>query len=58
MEAFNKTRANFCCSLHCKGYNSYFFVNGKEIFKFKAGNRKSNFQLTNGLVSLSLEKYL
>ena len=26
----------FCLSLHCNGANSYFFVNGTEIYKFKA----------------------
>ena len=26
----------FCLSLHYKGANSYLFVNGKEIHKFKA----------------------
>ena len=30
-------------SLHCNADNSYFFVNGKEIFKFKAVNENSNF---------------
>ena len=25
----------FCLSLHCNGDNSYLFVNGKEIHKFK-----------------------
>ena len=25
------------------GYNSYFFVNGKEIFNFKADNKNFNF---------------
>ena len=26
----------FCLSLHCNGANSYLFVNGTEIYKFKA----------------------
>ena len=26
----------FCLSLHFKGPNSYFFLNGREIYKFKA----------------------
>ena len=26
----------FCLSLHCNGANSYLFVNGTEIIKFKA----------------------
>ena len=31
-------------SLNYNGDNSYLFVNGKEIFKFKAGNKNVNFQ--------------
>ena len=30
------TRKKFCLSLHYNGANSYLFVNGTEIFKFKA----------------------
>ena len=44
--------------------NSYFFVNGKEIFKFKAGNKSLTFQLNfllevflKDLEILCLEKY-
>ena len=33
----NKT---FCLSLHYNGDNSYLFVNGKEIYKFKAKDSK------------------
>ena len=29
--------------LHYRGRNSCLFVNGKEIFKFKAGNKNVNF---------------
>ena len=29
--------------LHYNGGNSYLFVNGKEIYKFKASNKKVNF---------------
>ena len=29
-------------SLHYKADNSYLFVNGKKIFKFKAGNKNVN----------------
>ena len=43
MEAFNKTRPNFSLRLHYNGYSSYLFVNGKEIFKFKADNGNANF---------------
>ena len=30
------TKNKFCLSLHYNGANSYLFVNGKEIVKFKA----------------------
>ena len=33
---FTVTRKNSCVSLHCNGANSYLFVNGTEICKFKA----------------------
>ena len=33
---FTATRKKFCLSLHYNGANSYLFVNGKEIVKFKA----------------------
>ena len=33
---FTVTRKNFCLSLHYNGANSYLFVNGTEIIKFKA----------------------
>ena len=33
---FTVTRKKFCLSLHYNGANSYLFVNGKEIYKFKA----------------------
>ena len=32
-------------SLHCNGDNSYLFVNGKEIYKFKADNWTVNFPI-------------
>ena len=32
---FTKTNTKFCFSLHYNGSNSYLFVNGKEIHKFK-----------------------
>ena len=40
---FTKANTKFCLSLHYNGDNSYLFVNGKEIFKFKAGNKNVNF---------------
>ena len=33
---FSKTNTNFFLSLHYNGEDSYLFVNGKEIHKFKA----------------------
>ena len=33
---FSVTKKKFCLSLHYNGANSYLFVNGTEIYKFKA----------------------
>ena len=33
---FSKENTKFCLSLHYNGANSYLFVNGTEIIKFKA----------------------
>ena len=33
---FTKTNTKFCLSLHYNGANSYLFINGTEIHKFKA----------------------
>ena len=33
---FTKENTKFCLSLHYNGADSYLFVNGKEIIKFKA----------------------
>ena len=35
---FTKQKKRFCLRLHYNGANSYLFVNGKEIHKFKAKN--------------------
>ena len=35
---FTVTKKKFCLSLHSNGDNSYLFVNGTEIIKFKAKN--------------------
>ena len=35
---FTKTNTKFCLSLHYNGVNSYLFVNGTEIHKFKAND--------------------
>ena len=34
--SFTLTRKVFCLSLHYNGANSYLYVNGKEMAKFKA----------------------
>ena len=33
---FAVTKKKFCLSLHYNGTNRFFFVNGTEIYKFKA----------------------
>ena len=33
---FIENNKKFCLSLHCNGANSYLFVNGTEVCKFKA----------------------
>ena len=37
---FTVKKRKFCLSLHCNEANSYFFVNGTEIYKFKAKDSK------------------
>ena len=37
---FSKDNIKFCLSLHYNGANSYLFVNGREIIKFKAKDSK------------------
>ena len=50
---FSETRTKFFLSLHDNGGNSYLFVNGKEIYKFKADNKIVNFRTQFCLGSLS-----
>ena len=50
---FTKGDTNFCLSLHYNADNSYLFVNGKEIFKFKADNKNVNFPAQFCLGSIS-----
>ena len=38
---FTVTKKNFCLSLHYNRANSYLFVNGTEIYKFKAKDSES-----------------
>ena len=40
---FSKARTKFCLTLHYNVDNGYLFVNGKEIYKFKADNKNANF---------------
>ena len=59
---FTKANTKLCLSLYYNAENSFLFVNGKEIFKFKANNKNViNFVLEVYLMDLvlpSLEKYL
>ena len=50
---FRKANTKFCSSLHYNADNSYLFVNGKEIFKFKTDNKKVNFPAQFCLGSIS-----
>ena len=45
---FTVTNIKFCLSLRCNGANSYLFVNGTEIYKFKA----NNFEIVSSLLCL------
>ena len=49
---FDKENTDFCLVLHCNTDNSYLFVNGKEIFKFKGNNKIVNFPTQFCLASL------
>ena len=40
---FSKAKGTFCLSLHYNADNSYLFVNGKEILKFKVDNKNVYF---------------
>ena len=44
---FTVTKKKFCLSLHYNGADSYLFVNGKEIVKFKAKDSESPLYLGN-----------
>ena len=41
--SFSKENTKFCLRLHYNAGYSYFFVNGKEILKFKPDNKNVNF---------------
>ena len=51
----SKSETKFCLSLHYNSDNSYLFVNGKEIYKFKANNGNVNFPSRFCLGSISNE---
>ena len=49
---FTKENTKFCLSLHYNGANSYLFVNGTEIIKFKVKDSKINpYELCLGNIS-------
>ena len=50
---FTVTKKKFCLSLHYNGANSYLFVNGTEIYKFKA---KDSEIVTNSLCLGNISK--
>ena len=50
---FIKAKTKFWLSLHYNGDNSYLFVDGKEICKFKANNGSANFPFQFCLGSIS-----
>ena len=50
---FSKANTKFNLSLHYNSDNSYFFANGKEIFKFKADKKNANFPTEFSLGSIS-----
>ena len=41
--SFTKANTKFCLSWHYNAYNSYLFINGKQIIKFKTDNKNVNF---------------
>ena len=50
---FTKGNTKFCLSLHHNPDTSCLFVNGKEIFQFKANNKNVNFPIQFSLRSIS-----
>ena len=60
---FSKVNTKFCLSLHYNDNNSYLYVDGREIFKFKSDNENVNFPTQFCLGSVSngfsaFEEYL
>ena len=50
---FSKASTRFCLSSHYNANNTYLFVNGKELFKFKASNKNFSFPTQFCLESMS-----
>ena len=50
---FTKANTKFCLKLHYNAYNSYLFVEGEEIFKFKADKKNGKFATQFCLGSIS-----
>ena len=50
---FSDANTKFCLSLHYNANNSYLFVNGKEIFKFRSDNKNINLSTQFYLGSIS-----
>ena len=62
---FTKANTKFCLSLYYSGVNNYLFVNGKEIYNFKADNEKVDSptqyclgRIFNKFGALNIHKYL
>ena len=67
---FTENNKKFCLSLHYNGTNSYLFVNGTEIYKFKAkdsetvasslclGNISKDFSVDNMKKNIGLNGYV
>ena len=51
--SFSKANTKVCLSLNYNADNSYFFINGKEVFKSKADNKNANFPTQFCLGSIS-----
>ena len=50
---FSRSSTKFCVSLHYNGDNSYLFVNGKQVYNFKADNKNDDFPTQFCLRSIS-----
>ena len=50
---FSEGKTKCCLASHCNGDNSVLFLNGKEIYKLRAGNRNVNFPTQFCLATIS-----